>query len=128
MISPTIGRVVLFHPAPNRLGARPAQPWPALVAFVHHDRSVNLGGFMHNGEPFSATNVPLLQDDDVASEGDAYAEWMPYQRGQAAKTDSLDELSRRLQVVELYCRAHLFPNGLPDAVDHPAIEGADAAA
>jgi hypothetical protein len=41
------------------------------------------------GSPFAATSVQLLQDDDV-SLGGTTAEWMPYQKGQAAKTEALE--------------------------------------
>lgn len=86
MIEPTPGRVVWFHPpAP----ANPnGQPHAALVAFVQNPRLVNLAVFDENGTAYNATSVPLLQDDDQAPEGVAYAEWMPYQKGQAAKAEA----------------------------------------
>lgn len=88
MISPTVGRVVLFRPA----GAtRETEPYPALVARVWSDRMINVGGFDHNGDPFKATSVTLLQDDDEPDAGRAWAEWMPYQKGQAAKTEALEQ-------------------------------------
>lgn len=52
---------------------------------------INVGGFDKNGVPFAATSMKLLQDDDVPPEGIWYAEWMPYQKGQAAKTESLEK-------------------------------------
>lgn len=89
MISPTIGRVVLYWPpAPN--GRAPnSQPWPALICRVWGDRCVNIAGFNDGGTPFSMSSCPLLQDDDVPFGNSAYAEWMPYQKGQAAKTEAL---------------------------------------
>lgn len=87
MISPTIGRVVLVH--------RPGmsdQREPALVSYVWNDRMINVGGFDKNGIPFFATSMKLLQDDDKPDfEGQPYAEWMPYQKGQAAKTEALEK-------------------------------------
>ena len=80
MISPAIGRVVLFHPANEILGA---QPCPALVSYVHNDRLINIGGFGPNGELIAATSVILLQDGDGVVSGTPYAEWMPYQKVQA---------------------------------------------
>jgi hypothetical protein len=77
MISPTIGRVVLVN-----VGA--AQPHPALVCFVHSDRLINVGGFDGNGQPFAATDLVLLQDDDEPPAEGSYAEWMPYQKTAAA--------------------------------------------
>lgn len=73
MIKPTIGRVVLVH------REKSDQPEPALICYVWNDRMVNVGGFDRNGEPFSATSVQLLQDDDLAT-SPCYAEWMPYQK------------------------------------------------
>lgn len=86
MISPTIGRVVLFHPA----GSDPkAEPYPALVCKVWNDRNINVGGFDPSGVAFGETSVNLLQDDDSIPPAGPWAEWMPYQKGQAAKTEAL---------------------------------------
>lgn len=85
MISPTIGRVVLVHSrAPDATG-----PWPCLVVKVFSDRCINAAGFNEWGTPVSFSSLPLLQDDDAAPSS-AYAEWMPYQKGQAAKTEALE--------------------------------------
>jgi hypothetical protein len=81
MITPTIGRVVLFHSG----YAHQTQMYPALVCCVHSNRLINIGGFRENGEPFGYTSVRLLQDDETASEGAPYACWMPYQKAQAEK-------------------------------------------
>ena len=81
MIKPTIGRVVLFHPA----GAEPnAQPWPALICHVYSDTSINVGGFDKRGRPFGETEVELVQDSGhgVPSEK-SWCEWMPYQKAVA---------------------------------------------
>ena len=85
MITPTIGRVVLV----TRPGNTSGQPEPALISHVWGDRMINVGGFDANGVPFAETSITLLQDDDVG-EG-CYAEWMPYQKGQAAKTEELEK-------------------------------------
>ncbi len=83
MISPTIGRVVLVQRGVSK------QAEPALVSYVHSDTCINVGGFDFNGNPFSLTSLQLLQDDDKPI-GTVYAEWMPYQKGQAAKTEALE--------------------------------------
>ena len=93
MIKPTVGRVVLFTPgkaADKRTDKR--QPLAAIIACVHSDRSVNLTVFEQSGAASMAgyINVPLLQDDDEARETGFYAEWMPYQKGQAARTEELE--------------------------------------
>lgn len=87
MIHPTIGRVVWFQPAKAEHTPLKSQPYAALVACVHSDRMVNLGGFDANGQPFSACSVTLLQDDDAAPAGGYYASWMPYQTKQAEKAE-----------------------------------------
>jgi len=84
IITPTIGRVVWYQSA-----ERTAQPYAALVTYVHSDRMVNLGGFTANGVPFAATSVTLVQDGDEKP-AYSYCEWMPYQKGQAAKTEALE--------------------------------------
>jgi hypothetical protein len=80
MISPTIGCAVLFWPDVGHRDAG-AQPYPALVAHVWDDRSINVGGFNSGGAPFSACSVKLLQDDDLPPAAGPYAEWGPSQRG-----------------------------------------------
>ena len=87
MIKPTIGRVVWFYPAGTHSDS---QPNAALVAYVHSDTMINVGGFDHNGMPFSTTSVPLLQDDAPIPAVGCWATWMPYQKGQAAKTEALE--------------------------------------
>jgi hypothetical protein len=89
MIKPTIGRVVWFHPS----GSSPdQQPHAALIAYVHNDTVVNLATFDENGYADNATSVPLWQSDgDVARPVSFYCEWMPYQQGQAAKTEALEK-------------------------------------
>lgn len=92
MIKPTIGRVVWFHPASNASdpGFAPAPICAAIVAYVHSDNCVNLGVFDGNGVSHSKTSVRLIQDTDEAPEGGYYCEWMPYQKGQAAKTEAAE--------------------------------------
>lgn len=82
MIKPTIGRVVLVR------GRGSDQAEPALITYVWGDRMINVGGFDRNGIPFSYTSCPLLQDDDTPENAArVYAEWMPYQKTQAAKAE-----------------------------------------
>jgi hypothetical protein len=79
MIQPTIGRVVLVHRGISN------QAEPALVCYVHSDRLINVGGFGKNGDSFAIKRIQLLQDGDVATDENRYAEWMPYQKAQAEK-------------------------------------------
>lgn len=87
-ILPTVGRVVLFHPS---VAAYPyAPPFAAIVAYVHSPGMLNIAYFDANGEAHSATSVPLIQDGDERPLS-YYCEWMPYQKGQAAKTEALEK-------------------------------------
>jgi hypothetical protein len=60
------------------------------VTHVWNDRMVNLAVFDSNGVAHSKTSVPLLQDDDPKPEHGFFCEWMPFQKGQAAKTEALE--------------------------------------
>lgn len=87
MIKPTIGRQVWFW----RVAPGPGdQPEAATVAYVHTDQLVNLQVLDHNGIARRETAVPLVQEGDEQLEG-FYCEWMPFQKGQAAKTEQLEK-------------------------------------
>lgn len=91
-IKPTVGRVVHYHPGPDREnipGCSGDQPLAAIVAHVWSDTWVNLAVFDANGNSHSRTSVFLVQDG-MPAPGAQYAEWMPYQKGQAAKTEALE--------------------------------------
>jgi hypothetical protein len=98
MIKPTIGRKVHFWPngfMPAGLSApikhqMEYQPFDATVVYVWNDRMVNLRVTDHYGNSTGVTSIRLRQDDDPVPDG-AYAEWMPYQVGQAAKTEQLEK-------------------------------------
>jgi hypothetical protein len=68
MNKPTIGRIVHVHRGASE------QAEPAIICFVHSDRLVNVAGFSHNGVPFAATSLQLLQEKDAPPAGH-YAEW-----------------------------------------------------
>jgi hypothetical protein len=86
MNHPTIGLVVLVHS--RQAGA--TGPWPCLVTKVWGDRCINAAGFNEWGTAIAFSSLKLLQDDDQPEEFGPYAEWMPYQKGQAAKTEALE--------------------------------------
>lgn len=85
-IEPTVGRVVhLRHPAfPGALLA-------GQIAAANEDGTINVGFLSPSGGHHSALNVQLVQDGDVVADVSLYAEWMPYQKGQAAKTEELEK-------------------------------------
>jgi hypothetical protein len=85
MITPSIGRVVWYYQHGATQRDANEQPRAALVAYVWHDRMINLGGFDSNGVPFAATSVRLLQDDEQPDAQQPFAQWMPYQVATAKK-------------------------------------------
>jgi hypothetical protein len=89
MIKPTIGRVVWFHPGSGDMHFPPSGPFAALVVWVHSDELINVVAFNGNGVSAGRTSVKLIQEGQPAPSG-PYCEWMPYQKGQAAKTEALE--------------------------------------
>ena len=89
MIKPTIGRVVWFQPAKPADQPLRDQPFAALITYVWSDHMVNLAAFDQNGVPFAATSVTLIQEeDDTYPAYGNFAQWMPYQVGQAKKHET----------------------------------------
>jgi hypothetical protein len=97
VIIPTPGRVVWYRvgngdvalPRFNTQGETRPDPFAALVVGVDQARNVNLIVFDVNGGVHARQNVVLLQGDDAPpDDGRAFAQWMPYQAGQAAKTEA----------------------------------------
>jgi hypothetical protein len=85
MIKPTVGRVVWFYSS-----KAPEKAFAAMIAHVHSDRMVNLMVVDADGDPYGQTSVQLLQDDDKPQGGAFWCAWMPYQLGQAAKTEAAE--------------------------------------
>ena len=95
MIQPTVGRVVWFTPPvadDPRFDVK--QPLAGIVAYVWNDRMVNLTVCLPNGEITGVTSVTLLQDDDQKPEYGRFAAWMPYQKGQAARTEAAEAATK----------------------------------
>ena len=87
MISPTVGRVVWFYPEAEESGDD--RPWPGFVCKVFSDTMINVAGFNAWGTTFSQHSCQLIQGDE--SPTGPHCRWMPYQKGQAAKTEALEE-------------------------------------
>jgi hypothetical protein len=94
MIKPTNGRIVWFHPQGHFQQQDPEQPLAAIITHVWSDNVVNLCVFSSNGIPYNMTSVALKQSDTDDFAGRMYCEWMPYQKGQAAKTEELQNQLR----------------------------------
>ena len=109
MIEPTIGRVVWYHPKPGSGDPPPLypeQPYVALIAAITPEGLLNLTVSNHAGYAFAKQGVRLRQDSDPVERGDA--EWMPFQKGQAARHDkpafdaegSVKELHEQLEAIK----------------------------
>jgi hypothetical protein len=86
MISPTPGRVVWYHPERQH-----SEPWAAIICKVIDDTHVNLFVISDDGVCFPKQMVTLVQDETAAPARTDYAEWMPYQKGQAAKAEEAEK-------------------------------------
>lgn len=128
MIKPTVGRVIWYwhNVGHGRVCLDEDQPMAALVAYVHtrpepRDNApgyelVNLVVMDHEGNTSSALHVPIY-DDVVPPDVDAghYAEWMPYQVGQAKKTE---ELERRMDIAKEQGAPTPWPGASPNKANH----------
>lgn len=102
-IQPTPGRIVWYWPSANDgVPSLPGQPLAAIVASVHTDRRVNLSVIDSYGNHHARGNVSLIQPDDIRPQPGSFnfAEWMPYQIGQKAKTDELQAQVTPLPVID----------------------------
>lgn len=85
MIKPTIGRIIYYHEKGRD------EPYPAVLLTVLNDRLV-VGLAFHSRFPYAhLVQAQLLQDDDQPTEREWFT-WMEYQKGQAAKTDSTEQV------------------------------------
>jgi hypothetical protein len=88
MIKPTVGRVVLYTPLPQMERTFPhEQPFAAIITYVWNDGLVNLLVMRDDGATFPKTSVPLVHEGEPAQ---GQCGWMPYQKGQAAKTEAAE--------------------------------------
>lgn len=92
-ITPTPGRVVWYYPSKDDAlqsfsSVAAGKPLAAIVAHVWSDTCINLMVIDPNGNPAPRASVLLLQGDGDRPDHN-FAEWMPYQKGQAAKHELL---------------------------------------
>ena len=90
MIKPTIGRVVWFYPQGAKQILNNIQPHAAMIAYVHSDTMITIGYFNSYGVACSQTSVRLIQEEQDFPEC-PFCSWIPYQKGQAAKTEALEK-------------------------------------
>jgi hypothetical protein len=95
MIKPAVGRIVWFRPSSDDLDDDifgivyndKKQPSCAQICYVHNDRMVNISFVDQEGDTYSAQNVRLMHGDEAFNPGGSYCEWMPFQKGQAARVE-----------------------------------------
>jgi len=95
-IEPTVGRMVWFRP--NGMQSTQLQlldedtPCAAIVTYVFSTRRIRVAVFGHDGAHFHAGGSVTLRQpgDGEPAAPQPYCEWMPYQKGQAAKTETLE--------------------------------------
>lgn len=100
IIAPTVGRILhyfLHDPADTSLprfntqGNDRPDPLAAMIVGVHSVDHVNLVVYDANGVAHCREAVPLVQGKGAAYPADrGHCEWMPYQKGQAAKTEAAE--------------------------------------
>ena len=93
MIKPTVGRVIWWfeHDGTTDLVVG---PMVALIAAVLPSGRVNLVGWDLEGESCKGLKHVRIVEDGDATDEDVWAQWMPYQQEQAAKTEQLEEKLR----------------------------------
>lgn len=98
IIKPTVGRVVLYVvPKGDYLTTIDDEPIPAFITAVINDRTVNIHTFDTAGVTAGRASVQLAQPGDGVPNEGGYCTWMPYQIGQAAKTEVLIEKLSELE-------------------------------
>lgn len=140
MIKPTIGRVVWFWVSAEEAERDGAQARAALVTFVHDDYCVNLAVFDKEGDHIPHQAVELWQGIDQGERPKSlHCEWMPYQKGQAAKHEvDIPALALKVQQLEAMLRSYrsgvdqaakaVVPPQSNAAVPSPAVTTANTTA
>jgi len=94
IVTPTVGRMVHYWPDKSEhIDHNEGQPLSGQIAAVNEDGTVNLQVLDSRGCARSQVRVTLIQDGDEKPTH-TFAEWMPYQKGQAAKTEALEAAAK----------------------------------
>lgn len=85
---PTIGRVIYLY---DNTMTGVDRPYLGMVADVIGGHTINAVGFNHDGDLLvgGLQNVP--HDSDKPAGAKVWWDWMPFQKGQAAKTEELQK-------------------------------------
>jgi hypothetical protein len=89
IIPPGVGRKLWYRPGPSVVPGMCVnsgnQPLDCTVLYVWNDRCINAEVIDHAGKHHFKSSLRLVQPGDAPWQGE-YAEWMPFQVGQAAKS------------------------------------------
>lgn len=86
VIKPTVGRIVLFYHWVEGLKTHELKPVPAIITDVLSDRTIDVTVFAPSSG-VQCRRASLVQAGE-APPPRSHCTWMPYQQGQAAKTDA----------------------------------------
>jgi hypothetical protein len=93
-MKPTVGRIVYYKSYGTPNGEYKSEERAAIITAVHSDDVVDLCVFNPTGLFFN-TNVVR----DETGKGGTW-DWMPYQKGQAKKTDEVTEALNKVNVAQ----------------------------
>jgi hypothetical protein len=88
-IPPTVGRHVDYYRTPDHWKAEPKRPYCAHIVNVNGDGTINVVFWNEMGSALPVQHVVLLQHGEQVPDDRDFATWMPYQIGQAQKTEQL---------------------------------------
>lgn len=90
MIKPTVGRMIWYIPHPkDNMEQHGDDPLAAIIVAVHNDQRINIVVWGAFGNQRFLSRALLWQEEQGDRPKHGYACWMPYQIGQAAKTEQL---------------------------------------
>jgi hypothetical protein len=123
-IKPTVGRVVWYIPKNvDNLEQHNNDPLKADIIAVHSPEEVSLFVISASGQTRYISKAPLwqLESGKPKPEKGGYAMWMPYQLGQAAKTEEVLGRVRSSIGPEELIKGH----APKEAVTDPPLAGQD---
>lgn len=82
-IIPTVGRSVHFNSRGSKDGEFPPRVFAAIITRVYDDETVSVRSFSETGE---RSEIKITRGSNPGQ-----WDWMPYQKGQAKKTEELEE-------------------------------------
>lgn len=123
-IDPTVGRVLYYFERQTQsrngqTGVFLRGPLAAIVCAVLSPRVVNLSVHNESGTTYPVQGVYLVQPGEMPPDIPSYAQWMPFQVGQAAKAGAEDAISKRYEMQDARAGADM---GHPDTDRTEACE------